>query len=431
MNVNKELINFAEKNLKPRYESSGYAGHGWEHIENVINRSFDLIKEFKLDVNPDIVYIVAAYHDIGYEKDPENHERVSSEMFLNDKRIQEFFNDDDIMLIANAIEDHRASLKNKPRNIYGELVSSADRAIDVNDILKRSIKYQYEKHKSENPAMEDVINYSFEKLSKKYGNRGYAKMYYQDKKYKDYLKKIRKLLSDKGKFKEAETEIILNSPVLMQKLCVKPELKEYIEKHVFPEYSKNEPAHSIDHIKYVIKRSFELVKENNLDVNLDMVYTIAAYHDIGHHIDSENHEKISAEMMMKDNNLGRYFTQEEKKLMKEGIEDHRASSKTEPRSLYGKIVSSADRNNTVEACLKRTYIYGKKLAPNATDEELFLRAYDVLKQKFGENGYAKFYFKDTSYENFLKQIRNLLSNKEKYIKTQRDYIRKIKKERKI
>lgn len=209
------------------------------------------------------------------------------------------------------------------------------------------------------------------------------------------------------------------------------ELKKYIEEYIFPEYDKNEPAHSISHIKYVINRSFELVKENELDANLDMVYTIAAYHDIGHHIDSKTHEKVSADIMYKDENLKTFFTDEERQTIKDAIEDHRASAKEEPRSIYGRIVSSADRNNTVEACLRRTYTYGKKLDPSATDDELFLRAYDVLTKKFGEDGYAKFYFRDTIYEAFLKELRELLKNKENYIETQRQYIKKLKKENKI
>lgn len=209
------------------------------------------------------------------------------------------------------------------------------------------------------------------------------------------------------------------------------ELRKYIKNNIFPEYEKNEKAHGIEHIKYVIDRSFELVEENNLDVNKDMVYTIAAYHDIGHHIDPKNHEELSAEIMSKDEDLKTFFNEEELTTIKEAIEDHRASSKTDPRSIYGKIVSSADRNNTVEACLRRTYSYGKKLDPEATDEELFLRAHDVLTKKFGEGGYAKFYFKDKKYEDFLKEIRKLLKDKDKYIKTQRDYINKLKEENKI
>ena len=207
---------------------------------------------------------------------------------------------------------------------------------------------------------------------------------------------------------------------------INKELKKYIENNIFPIYEKNEKGHGIEHIKYVIKRSFELVKENNLDVNYDMVYTIASYHDIGHHIDSKTHEIISADIMSKDKNLEKYFSNQELVIIKEAIEDHRASAKDDPRSIYGRIVSSADRNNNVEDCLRRTYTYGKKLNPNATDEELFQRAYDVLVNKFGEDGYAKFYFKDNNYENFLKEIRLLLKDKEKYIDTQRKYIEKLK-----
>ena len=188
-------------------------------------------------------------------------------------------------------------------------------------------------------------------------------------------------------------------------------LKEYIEENIFPEYSKNEPAHNIDHIKYVINRSFKFA-DTIPNINYDMVYTIAAYHDIGHHIDSKKHEIVSGEIMSKDKNLKKFFSEEELKIIKEAIEDHRASSDHEPRSIYGKIVSTADRNNTVESCLRRSYTYGKKMEPNFTDEELFERSYKHINKKFGENGYAKFFFKDEEYENFLKEIRKLLENKE-------------------
>jgi len=209
---------------------------------------------------------------------------------------------------------------------------------------------------------------------------------------------------------------------------INKELKEYIEKNVFPEYNKNEKGHNIDHIKYVIDRSLELVKENDLDVNIDMVYTIAAYHDIGHHINPETHELESAKIMAEDQGLKEFFNNEELITIKEAIEDHRASAKKDPRSIYGKIVSSADRNNNIEDCLKRTYTYGKNLDPTLTDEELYERAYNVLQKKFGENGYAKFFFKDKQYEDFLKKIRELLEDKENYINTQRKYIVKLKKE---
>lgn len=207
---------------------------------------------------------------------------------------------------------------------------------------------------------------------------------------------------------------------------INDELKKYIEENILPEYNKNEKAHGIKHIKYVIDRSFDLIAQNNLDLNNDMAYTIAAFHDIGHHIDSKTHEILSAEIMIQDKNLHQFFSDKELITIKEAIEDHRASKKSEPRSIYGKLVSSADRNDSVEQCLRRTYTYGKKLDPKADDETLFLRAFDVLTQKFGVGGYAKFYFKDDLYEQFLQELRTLLQDKEKFCETQRKYIEKLK-----
>lgn len=79
------------------------------------------------------------------------------------------------------------------------------------------------------------------------------------------------------------------------------------------------------------------------DINYDMVYVIAAYHDLGHHIDADNHEKVSAELLLEDNQLKEFFTIEQTQTMADAVYDHRASLEGEPRSIYGKIVSSADR----------------------------------------------------------------------------------------
>ena len=206
---------------------------------------------------------------------------------------------------------------------------------------------------------------------------------------------------------------------------INEDLKKYIEENVFPEYSKNEPAHNIEHIKYVIRRSFKFA-DTVPNINYNMVYTIAAYHDIGHHIDPKRHEIISGEIMSKDENLKNFFSEEELIVIKEAIEDHRASSDHEPRSIYGKIVSTADRNNTVEACLRRSYTYNKKLHPEYDDEKTFEECHFHLNDKFGENGYAKFFFKDEEYEKFLKDIRELLSDKKRFIETQKKYINELK-----
>lgn len=208
-------------------------------------------------------------------------------------------------------------------------------------------------------------------------------------------------------------------------LKVNNELRKHIEAVVFPQYKKNEPAHSLGHIKYVIDRSFKFA-QTVPNINYDIVYTVAAYHDIGHHIDPKKHERVSAEIMQEDKKLIDFFSEDELKTIKEAIEDHRASSNHEPRSIYGKIVSTADRNNSVESCLERSYFYEKNLHPEYNDDELFNRAYEHLKLKFGENGYAKLFFEDEEYEKFLADIRKLLSDKKKFIETQRKHINGIK-----
>ena len=191
-------------------------------------------------------------------------------------------------------------------------------------------------------------------------------------------------------------------------------LIEYIEKNIFPLYNRNEEGHGINHIKTVIRRSIEL--SNGFDVDENIVYTVAAYHDLGHFIDRKTHEIISAQMFMEDEKIKEFFTEEERVTIKEAIEDHRASLEREPRSIYGKIVSSADRTIVdIDDTIKRAYSYGLKNYPELNYEEKVERVYNHLREKYGENGYAKNYIPDEEYENAIKKLREALANKEEFI----------------
>lgn len=198
-------------------------------------------------------------------------------------------------------------------------------------------------------------------------------------------------------------------------MLISQDLQKYLEENILPQYTSFQNGHDLEHIKYVINRSLKFAKTIP-NINYDMVYTIAVYHDLGYIIDKKTHELISAKILLKDNNLEIFFNKSQIKIMAEAIEDHRASSNHEPRTIYGKIVSSADRNNTVLQCLHRTHAFYKSGNPNASNIESCENSYDVLKRKFGFNGYAKFYFKDEEYENFLSEIRKLLNNKNEFIK---------------
>lgn len=202
------------------------------------------------------------------------------------------------------------------------------------------------------------------------------------------------------------------------------ELVQYIENEIFPLYNRNEEGHGINHIKTVIKRSLELAKD--YDVDLDMVYTIASYHDLGHYIDRKTHEIISAEIFMKDEKIKQWFTDEQRNIIKEAIEDHRASSNHEPRTIYGKIISTADRTIIdIDNTIKRSYSYGKRNYIGLTEEEQIERVYQHLTEKYGENGYAKVYLEDKEFEDALDKLRQALSNKEEFIKRVKKVVKTI------
>lgn len=207
MDLNENIVKYIEEKIFPQYDTN-IGGHGIEHVKNVINRSFELNELFHLNLNPNMVYVIAAFHDMGYKVDPENHEQVSADMFYQDEVMKYFFSDEDRQIIYEAIIDHRASLEYEARSVYGKLVSSADRAIDIDIALWGIILFQRNKHKDENLSDLDIIEYAYKKLASKYGKVGYAKMYFPDQKYQDFLNSMQKLVADKEKFVEKELSLI-------------------------------------------------------------------------------------------------------------------------------------------------------------------------------------------------------------------------------
>ena len=203
------------------------------------------------------------------------------------------------------------------------------------------------------------------------------------------------------------------------------ELVDYIEKEIFPLYNKNEEGHGLKHIETVIERSLKFAKD--YDANIDMVYIIAAYHDLGHHIDRKRHEIISAQIFIEDENMKKWFSDEQRKIIKDAIEDHRASSNHEPRTIYGKIVSTADRTIVkIDNTIKRSYSYGKRNYQGITEEEQIQKVYEHLKDKYGENGYAKVYLEDKEFDEAMKEFRKALKDKDSFIQRIRKVVKDIK-----
>lgn len=191
---------------------------------------------------------------------------------------------------------------------------------------------------------------------------------------------------------------------------INKKLQQYVEEKIFPIYDKNDSGHGIEHIKYVIKRSFKFAKQfDNIDQN--MVYVIAAFHDLAHHIDKDNHEVLSAKLFYENEVMKEFFTNEQRKIIKEAIEDYRASLEYEPRSNYGKIISSADRNVDIISSLRRTHAYTTKHYPDLDLNQMINQAYRYISKKFGTDGYAKSYCYDKEFEEFKKCVKELLKDK--------------------
>ena len=112
-------------------------------------------------------------------------------------------------------------------------------------------------------------------------------------------------------------------------------LIHYVETEIIPRYEHFDKAHNRSHVQTVIDESLALAK---LYPQADerLVYTIAAYHDTGLCRDRATHHLVSGEIIAADSNLLQWFDKEEMAIMREAVEDHRASSDHEPRSIYGK-----------------------------------------------------------------------------------------------
>ena len=193
-------------------------------------------------------------------------------------------------------------------------------------------------------------------------------------------------------------------------------LKKYIEENILPIYEKNESGHGIEHINYVIERSLRFSKQvSNLDINI--VYTSACFHDVCHHINKDKHEVLSAEFFYNDLNMKNFFTEEERLTIKQAIEDHRASSKNTPRSIYGKILLTADRDTSLDKFLERCYSYTLNHFPDYNLDEIIERSYNHTKEKYGTGGYAKSYIKDIEYDNFLSEVSEVIKDKKLFRKS--------------
>ncbi|MBN2268127.1 MAG: HD domain-containing protein [Acholeplasmataceae bacterium] len=190
-------------------------------------------------------------------------------------------------------------------------------------------------------------------------------------------------------------------------------LLDYLHHQIIPKYKSLDEAHQIEHVEQVIHDALKIARDYH--VNLDMVYVIACFHDLGLLIDRKIHHIIGGEMLVSDQMIQSYFNSEEIHLMKEAIEDHRASNENPPRSIYGKIIAEADRNLDPLTIFKRTIQFGLSHYGQLTIDEHLERAYTHINEKYGPNGYLKLWLNTEQNQAGLMKIHMLLNNKSQLI----------------
>ena len=188
------------------------------------------------------------------------------------------------------------------------------------------------------------------------------------------------------------------------------DIMEFVEQNILPRYNDFDKAHNLTHVNRVIKNSLTLALSTGADIN--MAYVTAAYHDLGLEGPRAIHHLTSGKILLADRRLRRWFNEEQIKIMKEAVEDHRASASHAPRSIYGKIVAEADRDMEPDNVFRRTIEYGLDHYPEKNKEEQWERFVAHMEHKYSSHGYIKLWLPNSPNEKYLKEIRNLINDKE-------------------
>lgn len=186
------------------------------------------------------------------------------------------------------------------------------------------------------------------------------------------------------------------------------DLVEFVETQILPRYAEFDKAHNMSHVTRVIRSSIELAKRTGADMN--MVYVVAAYHDLGLSGPRAIHHLTSGKILIQDARLKRWFSPEQMKIMKEAVEDHRASASHVPRSIYGKIVAEADRDLYPETVIRRTIQYGLANYPEMDIEGQWKRFCQHMTEKYSVNGYIRLWIQGSENERNLKELRSLITH---------------------
>lgn len=185
---------------------------------------------------------------------------------------------------------------------------------------------------------------------------------------------------------------------------IREDIQKFVFDEIVPKYAGFDPAHKEDHALTVIEQAMLLMDRmsawraaqneetasNWQEVpEREMLFIAAACHDLGLVNGREMHHLDSGIIIRNDPRLRQWFTEEDIETIAQAAEDHRASGKSAPRSIYGKIVAEADRVIDGETIIRRTIQFGFTHYPSLDREAHIKRAVEHLREKYGRGGYLK------------------------------------------
>ncbi|MBO4498805.1 MAG: HD domain-containing protein [Bacteroidaceae bacterium] len=208
--INSGLAEYIRKNIIPMYDCFD-GSHDRDHVLTVIDRCMSLADRFGTDRN--MLYTAAAYHDTGLSICRETHHLESGRIIRSDVTLAKWFSPEQIEVIAQAAEDHRASAAREPRSIYGLILAEADRTIEPETIVCRTVRYGLS-HYAELDK-EGQWNRALKHLVEKYGEEGYLKLWLKDSPNAEGLESLRAIIRDRSRLRalfERFYDKYVNSP---------------------------------------------------------------------------------------------------------------------------------------------------------------------------------------------------------------------------
>ena len=205
---------------------------------------------------------------------------------------------------------------------------------------------------------------------------------------------------------------------------INPTLEKYIFEEIVPRYASFDAAHKEDHALTVISQALELLDGRDgwvaeqadvepfwlTAVDRAMLLTAAACHDLGLVNGRERHHLDSGIIIRADQRLREWFTEEQIEVIAQAAEDHRASGKGAPRSIYGMLIAEADRVIDQETIIRRTIQFGLKHYPDLCREGQMERAREHLVEKYGRGGYLRLWIPWSSNAARLNDLQDLIAD---------------------